>query len=97
MAGDHARARESAGGLRAQADLVQLRVQRPNFQETTALGAALAAGYAVGLWQLPFLRQHPPNNCTAFEPAVDAGAADRRFARWSKAVQRSLDLADLAE
>jgi glycerol kinase len=76
---------------------MQLPVLRPNFQETTALGAALAAGYAVGFWPLSFLQQHPANNCATFAPSVAPEDADKRFRHWSKAVARSLDLADLAD
>jgi glycerol kinase len=43
-------------------------VSRPHFQETTALGAALAAGLAVGFYSESFVLTHPPNNSTAFMP-----------------------------
>ena len=33
-----------------QADLLQVPVWRPHFQETTALGAAIAAGLGIGFW-----------------------------------------------
>jgi glycerol kinase len=71
-------------------------VQRPHFQETTALGAALAAGLSVGFWDLPFVAQHPPDDAATFAPRVSGEAAARRFKHWKKAVGRSLDLADLA-
>jgi glycerol kinase len=36
--------------MQMQADLLQVPVKRPHFQETTALGAALAAGLGIGFW-----------------------------------------------
>lgn len=80
-----------------QADLLQVEVVRPNFQETTALGAALAAGCAVGLWSHTFATAHPPNDSTRFKPSISAAEAEKRYGHWSKAVGRALDLADLAE
>ena len=71
-------------------------MQRPHFQETTALGAALAAGLSVGFWDLSFVAEHPPHDATTFTPAVSGEDAARRFKHWKKAVGRSLDLADLA-
>jgi glycerol kinase len=71
-------------------------VQRPHFQETTALGAALAAGYTVGFWDMAFLTEHPLDEATTFMPQVSKEAAARRFKHWKKAVSRCLDLADLA-
>lgn len=80
-----------------QSDILQVPVQRPKFQETTALGAALAAGLTVGLWDLDFVRQHPEgDHHTVFEPKVSKEDAARRFKHWQKAVSRCLDLADLA-
>jgi len=79
-----------------QSDILQVPVHRPHFQETTALGAALAAGLTVGLWDEAFVTQHRPDNVTTFQPSVTAQAAAKRFGHWKKAVSRSLDLADLA-
>jgi glycerol kinase len=71
-------------------------VQRPHFQETTALGAALAAGLSVGFWDEAFVAEQQPGDATTFTPSVSGEAAARRFKHWKKAVDRSLDLADLA-
>jgi glycerol kinase len=72
-------------------------VQRPLFQETTALGAALAAGLGVGLWDEAFVTTPPPaDKAATFEPAVSRAEADKRYGHWKKAVSRCLDLADLA-
>jgi glycerol kinase len=82
--------------MQLQADILQVPVQRPNFQETTALGAALAAGLGVGFWDEAFVLTPPADAGTTFAPAVPPGDADRRFGHWRKAVSRCLDLADLA-
>lgn len=82
--------------LLLQSDILQVPVQRPKFQETTALGAALAAGLTVGFWDGEFLRKHPEDNHVVFQPAVSKEDAAKRFRHWQKAVSRCLDLADLA-
>ncbi|EFJ47782.1 hypothetical protein VOLCADRAFT_91722 [Volvox carteri f. nagariensis] len=74
--------------MQLQADLLQVPVVRPAFRETTSLGAALAAGLAVNMWS--------KEEATAFQPGVTPAAAGRRYDRWRKAVERALDLADLA-
>ena len=43
--------------MQMQADLLQVPVKRPHFQETTALGAALAAGLGVGFWSEELVSQ----------------------------------------
>ncbi|KIZ04063.1 glycerol kinase [Monoraphidium neglectum] len=83
--------------MQLQADILHVAVSRPHFQETTALGAALAAGLAVGFYSESFVLTHPPNNSTAFMPAVSRDASEKRYGHWRKAVSRSLALADLAE
>lgn len=84
--------------LLRQSDILQVPVQRPRFQETTALGAALAAGLTVGLYSRQFVTEHPQGaGVTTFAPAVGADEVGRRFGRWKKAVGRCLNLADLAE
>lgn len=70
---------------------------RPSFQETTALGAALAAGLAVGLWEEGFVLTHPKEGTTTFTPAVSAENSAKRYQHWRKAVSRCVDLADLAQ
>jgi glycerol kinase len=45
-------------------------VSRPLFQETTALGAALAAGLAVGFYPHDFVTTHPENHSTLFRPGA---------------------------
>ncbi len=76
-----------------QADLVQTSIRRPVVDETTALGAAYAAGLAVGYWgSVEVLRDNWQVD-RAFDPAMAAETADDRYARWAQAVDRSLDWA----
>jgi glycerol kinase len=76
-----------------QADVLGATVVRPAVDETTALGAAYAAGLGVGYWSdADELREHYRVD-RAFEPAADADDVDRRYERWGEAVERSLDWA----
>jgi glycerol kinase len=72
-------------------------VERPSFQETTSLGAALAAGLAVGMWTPEQLFGAAPGSMARFQPLVSGAGADKRYSRWQKAVSRCLDLADLVD
>ncbi|RDA94242.1 hypothetical protein CP533_0568 [Ophiocordyceps camponoti-saundersi (nom. inval.)] len=76
--------------MQTQADLIGIPVNRPAMRETTALGAAIAAGLAVGVWEsVDDLRHVNTEGRTMFRPAISAGEASRRFDRWEKAVQMS--------
>lgn len=59
-------------------------------RETTALGAAIAAGLAVGVWN-SFEDLENVNNegRTFFKPQISEQEASKKFARWEKAVQMS--------
>ncbi len=79
--------------LQFQADLLGVPVVRPVVAETTALGAAYAAGLAVGFWSgTDELRTHWAED-RRFEPARDDAWRQRELAWWRKAVDRSLDWA----
>jgi glycerol kinase len=70
-----------------QADVVGTPVVRPLVDETTALGAAYAAGLAVGYWEsTDELREHWRVDAE-FDPELDAAEADRRYERWQSAVE----------
>jgi glycerol kinase len=76
-----------------QADVLQTEIQRPEVDETTALGAAYAAGLAVGYWDtLEDLRENWQVDRT-FAVEMDASRADSMYDRWGDAVERSLDWA----
>lgn len=85
--------------MQMQADVLQVPVRRPMHLETTSLGAALAAGIAVGFWSVDEALHGQKHGADGkvFEPQGSAEEADRRHARWKKAVERSLGLAELTE
>lgn len=57
-------------------------------QETTALGAALTAGLAVGVWQrVDQLKQTNSEGRTIFQPGIPDGERKRLFEQWEKAVR----------
>jgi glycerol kinase len=72
-------------------DVLDLPVVRPRVTETTCLGAAYAAGLAVGFWpDLDALRAHWRPDAQ-WEPAVDQARREREWTQWRKAVSRTLD------
>jgi glycerol kinase len=77
--------------MQIQADLLGVPVVRPVVTETTALGAAYAAGLAVGFWDgLDDVRRHWAED-RRWEPVRDDAWREREMARWRKAVERTLD------
>ena len=77
--------------MQFQADVLGVPVVRPAVIETTALGAAYAAGLAVGFWKdLDELRANWSED-TRWEPQLDADEREQRLAVWKKAVTRSFD------
>ena len=77
--------------MQFQADVLGVPVVRPQVSETTALGAAFAAGLAVGFWSgIDELRERWSAQ-QRWEPRMDEDERERRYARWRKAVARSLD------
>ncbi|XP_063809535.1 glycerol kinase isoform X1 [Pseudophryne corroboree] len=77
--------------MQLQADILCIPVVKPSMPETTALGAAMAAGAAegVGVWSLK------PSDLTAvtcerFEPQINPEESEFRYARWKKAVIKSM-------
>jgi len=88
---------DPASSLSSKANLLQVPVRRPHFQETTVLGAALAAGIGVGFWSEDLVFSTHAYNTTEFKPDMSVEEAERRYGHWEKAVQRSFGLADLAD
>jgi glycerol kinase len=77
--------------MQFQSDVLGVPVIRPQVAETTALGAAYAAGLATGFWSnLEDLRQNWQIDHT-WEPKMDAAARDQQYAMWKKAVTRTFD------
>ena len=73
-----------------QADILQSRIIRPVVEETTALGAAYAAGLAVGYWNNLDELQNNSQVDRKFEPQMHADEADKHYERWGQAIGRSL-------
>lgn len=77
--------------MQFQADILDCPVIRPEITETTALGAAYAAGLGAGFWEgLDGLRRNWKIDRT-WEPAMDAETRDRGWKKWKKAVTRTFD------
>ncbi len=79
--------------LQLQADQLQLPVVRPRCIESTALGAAMLAGLAEGVWggvEELEARWEPEVECV---PSVDGAVADAAHVAWLRAVERSRDWA----
>ncbi|MGB5168637.1 MAG: glycerol kinase GlpK, partial [Acidimicrobiia bacterium] len=76
--------------MQFQSDVLDVDVVRPKISETTVLGAAYAAGLAVGFWEsLEEIATHWAEDRT-FSPDMDAEDRDRHFRDWRKAVERSM-------
>ena len=77
--------------MQFQADILGVPVIRPKVPETTALGAAYAAGLAVGFWSnLDDLRQNWQVDKT-WEPQMEEGKRTRYYSQWKKAVTKTFD------
>jgi len=80
--------------MQFQSDVLNVPVIRPKVAETTALGAAYAAGLAVGYWaEVEDLRANWAKDKT-WEPKMDAALRDKEYALWKKAVTRTFDWAE---
>ncbi len=80
--------------MQFQADILNVPVIRPKVSETTALGAAYAAGLAVGFWEgLDELRRNWEEDKT-WHPAVDSEVRENYYREWKKAVDRTFDWLD---
>jgi glycerol kinase len=76
--------------MQFQADILGVPVVRPSVAETTALGAAYAAGLAVGYWSgLDELRQNWQMART-WEPAMGEESRSKLYQGWCRAVERSM-------
>jgi glycerol kinase len=76
--------------MQFQADVLGVPVVRPVVPETTCLGAAYAAGLAVGYW--PDIESLRANwkKAAEWRPAMAADARNRHYRKWKKAVQRTM-------
>jgi glycerol kinase len=83
------------GGMSASSELMQIQadiggveIDRPHMLETTALGAALAAGLAVGVW--PSLSAFASErSATRFSPLLGREEREKLKKGWDQAIQKS--------
>lgn len=80
--------------MQFQADILDVPVVRPLVNETTALGAAYGAGLAEGYWADQETIAANWGESRRWTPAMDDDERVRRFAKWKKAVARTLDWVD---
>jgi glycerol kinase len=77
--------------LQFQADIFKFPVVRPNFLETTALGAAYLAGLAVGFWDSIDDLKNQWSIDRIFEPNLETSKVDALIGQWHRAVSRAKD------
>ncbi|CAO3678064.1 unnamed protein product [Rhizopus stolonifer] len=81
--------------MQIQADILGIKVDRPQMRETTALGAAIAAGMAVGVWKsLDELSNVNKDNRSIFESKITQEKREKMCRGWDQAVKRSFGWAN---
>ncbi len=80
--------------MQFQADVLDAPVVRPEVAETTCLGAAYAAGLAVGYWpDVESLRKHWKKSAE-WKPVMSKTAREAGYRKWKKAVERTMGWID---
>jgi glycerol kinase len=83
--------------MQFQSDVLDVPVIRPKVAETTALGAAYAAGLAVGFWAaVDDLRANWAKD-KEWHPKMDAAEREKEYKLWKKAVTRTFDWVEAEE
>jgi glycerol kinase len=80
--------------MQFQADILGVPVIRPKVAETTALGAAYAAGLATGFWSTEEELRENWVEDKRWEPKMDASDRETAYKFWKKAVTRTFDWAE---
>ncbi len=80
--------------MQFQADVLGVPTIRPKVSETTALGAAYAAGIAVGVWSGTDDVTRNWGEDKRWEPSEPEAEIERRYGRWRAAVERTFGWAD---
>jgi glycerol kinase len=80
--------------MQFQADVLNVPVVRPKVAETTALGAAYAAGLAVGFWKNSDEMRENWGVDKTWEPTEGSNASTYLYAQWKKAVTRTFNWVD---
>ncbi|MEO6880484.1 MAG: glycerol kinase GlpK [Mycobacteriaceae bacterium] len=83
--------------MQFQADILGVDVIRPKVAETTALGAAYAAGLAVGFWESEDDIRNNWAEDKRWHPNMDEDKREKYYAGWKKAVTRTLDWVDAGD
>ena len=74
--------------MQTQANIIGILVDRPAMRETTALGAAIAAGFAVDIWkEFDELKAINQKDRAIFTPEITPEASEKMFKKWTRAVQ----------
>ncbi|MEV7395928.1 glycerol kinase GlpK [Aeromicrobium sp. NPDC092404] len=81
--------------MQIQSDVLGVAVSRPVVAETTALGAAYAAGLAVGFWRSTDELRENWDESKRWEPQWDDEQREAGYGQWKKAVARTLDWVDV--
>ncbi|QKW36083.1 glycerol kinase GlpK [Actinomadura sp. NAK00032] len=81
--------------MQLQADILGVPVSRPVVAETTALGAAYAAGLAVGFWNTTDELRQNWNEDRRWHPTWDDDQRQTGYAGWKKAVERTYGWVDV--
>jgi glycerol kinase len=81
--------------MELQADILGVPVSKPVVAETTALGAAYAAGLATGFWRTTDELKQNWNEARRWEPRWNDEQRATGYAGWKKAVDRTLDWVDV--
>jgi glycerol kinase len=77
--------------MQFQADILGVPVIRPQVAETTSLGAAYAAGLALGFWEKVEDLRENWNQDKSWRPRISEGEREKLFSQWKKAVTRTFD------
>jgi len=82
--------------MQLQADILGVPVSKPVVAETTALGAAYAAGLAVGFWKSTDELTKNWNEDLRWQPRWSEDQREKGYVGWKKAVERTLDWVDVS-
>jgi glycerol kinase len=82
--------------MQIQADVLNIDVDRPQMRETTALGAAIAAGLAMGVWKsIDNLKNVNTEGRTVFQSKISDRKREKMYGGWKEAITRSFGWADV--
>lgn len=82
--------------MQIQADILDIEVDRPEMRETTALGAAIAAGLAMGIWKsTDDLQNVNEDGRTTFKSQISDRKREKMYGGWKEAIRRSFGWAEV--